>query len=133
MSARKEFINGAKDAVSVFGIKTSHYIIAATGLVTALSWNTAIREGIKNVFPMDKDTLRANFIYAVIMTLILVLLIWLLPDTKSELPSATRRRLEQAQLEAQKDLLKQEIDAGQQEIKQLQQRISELELHHPTN
>lgn len=123
---KKEFINGARDAVGVLGIKTSHYIIAATGLVTALSWNTAIREGIKEIFPVPADELKANFIYALVMTCVLVILIWLLPDTKSELPSATRRKLEQVQLEAHRDSLLREIEANRVEMENLKQKIEQV-------
>ena len=83
-------------------IKTSHYIISAVGLVTALSWNTSIKEYIQKNYPMPKDNVKANFIYAVIATIILVLLIYLLPDTKSELPVQTQNKLETLNLERKK-------------------------------
>jgi len=124
---RKEFINGVGNAINVMGVKTSHYIIAATGLVTALSWNTAIKGAIEAVYELESDELKANFIYAIVMTCLLVILIWLLPDTKSELPSATRRKLEQAQLIAQKEELLREIEKNKNQMNELKQQIASFE------
>ena len=49
------------------------YILAGFGLVAGLAWNEAIKELIAYLFPMSKDTMLAKFVYAIILTLILVL------------------------------------------------------------
>ena len=52
--------------------KTLGYILAAFGLVTAFSWNEAIKGLIEYLFPLSKDTVLAKFIYAIILTLLVV-------------------------------------------------------------
>jgi hypothetical protein len=48
------------------------YIVAAFGLVAGLAWNEAVKALIDYLFPMSQNGLWAKFIYAVIITLILV-------------------------------------------------------------
>lgn len=52
--------------------KTFGYIVASFGLVAGLAWNEAIKAFIESFFPMQKDTIKAKFIYALIITIILV-------------------------------------------------------------
>lgn len=127
---KTEAINGAVDVVNTIGIKSSHYIIAASGLVAALSWNTAIKEGIKSVYDLESDEVKANFIYAIVITCFMVILIWLLPDTKSELPSSTRRKIEQVQLETQQQELVGEIGKNKKEMEMLRHKIDVFEKEH---
>ena len=54
--------------------KTMGYILAGLGLVTGLDWNEAIKAFIEYLFPMDKNTILAKFLYAGIMTLVVVLM-----------------------------------------------------------
>lgn len=54
--------------------QTVSYITGALGLVAGLAWNDAIRALIDAVFPVDKSNLWIKFIYAAIVTLIVVLL-----------------------------------------------------------
>lgn len=53
--------------------RTAGYIIAALGLVVGLAWNEAIKGLIEYLFPLAQDTLLAKFIYAAILTLVLVI------------------------------------------------------------
>ena len=48
------------------------YILAAFGLVAGLAWNEAITSLIEYIFPLSKNTLLLKFIYAMLMTLVLV-------------------------------------------------------------
>lgn len=48
------------------------YITAGFGLVASLAWNEAIKEAITVVFPQDQNSLIAKFIYATIVTVIVV-------------------------------------------------------------
>jgi hypothetical protein len=82
---------------SPFEIKTSHYIIGAVALTAALSWNSAIRESINKCFPLPKEEIVANFVYAVIITIFLILLIEYLPNTTSELPKSTQEKIKTAE------------------------------------
>lgn len=49
------------------------YLTAAFGLVAGLAWNDAIKALIEYIFPVKQNTLLAKFIYAIIMTLIVVM------------------------------------------------------------
>jgi len=54
-------------------VKTIGYITAAFGLVAALAWNDAIRSLIDYLFPIDKNGIWVKFIYALIITLLIVI------------------------------------------------------------
>lgn len=104
-----EHINNGDEAVGAFTVKTTHYFISAIGLVTALSWNTTVKEAIKNYFPTPDGEIKASIIYSLVMTMILILLIWVLPDTKSELPSNTRAKIEFSEKEKERKILDAQI------------------------
>ena len=48
------------------------YIVAAFGLIAGLAWNEAIKALIEYLFPMDKNSLTAKFSYAVLITIVVV-------------------------------------------------------------
>ncbi|NTU66971.1 MAG: hypothetical protein HGB08_03545 [Candidatus Moranbacteria bacterium] len=54
--------------------RTLGYILTAFGLVAGLAWNDAVKSFIEYVFPADQtgNTLKAKFIYAVIITIVVV-------------------------------------------------------------
>ena len=54
--------------------KTLGFIITAFGLVAGLAWNEAIQSLIKNIFPLDENSVIAKFIYAALMTVLLVII-----------------------------------------------------------
>lgn len=58
--------------------RTFSYIITALGLVAGLAWNEAIKSLIDNIFPLEKNSLLAKFIYAFGVTLIVILIIFYL-------------------------------------------------------
>lgn len=80
-------------------VKTTHYFIAGIALVTAMSWNGAIKDVINEYFPMPRENVIANFIYAFCMTLFLILLIYVLPDTSTELPENVKHHVKLAKIE----------------------------------
>ncbi len=49
-------------------------IIAALGLVTGLAWNDAIKALIESLFPLGRNTLLAKFVYALIITAVVIIL-----------------------------------------------------------
>ncbi len=49
------------------------YVTAAFGLVAGLAWNEAIKELIDYLFPIS-NSLLAKFIYAIIMTFVVILI-----------------------------------------------------------
>lgn len=72
---RGEFETVKQEGLKVSGEvkeKTLGFIITAFGLVAGLAWNEAIQSLIKSIFIIDKDSLWVKFIYAILMTLLLV-------------------------------------------------------------
>ena len=54
--------------------KTLGYIGAGFGLVASLAWNDAIKALIDFGFPVEKNSLIAKLIYAIVMTVVVVLM-----------------------------------------------------------
>lgn len=52
--------------------RTAGYVLTALGLVAGLAWNEAISALIKTFFPLDDSGLIAKFIYALIITAVIV-------------------------------------------------------------
>lgn len=52
--------------------KTVSYILAAFGLVAGLAWNEAIKSLIEYVFPAAGNSIIAKVFYALVLTIILV-------------------------------------------------------------
>ncbi len=50
------------------------YITAAFGLVAGLAWNEAIKELIEFFFPLARNSLLAKFVYAALVTGIVVII-----------------------------------------------------------
>ncbi len=48
------------------------YLIGALGLVAGLAWNDAIRAFIEYLFPLNKDSIHMKFVYALVISLIIV-------------------------------------------------------------
>jgi hypothetical protein len=55
--------------------RTFGYISGALGLVAGLAWNEAISNMIDVIFPLSKDTIWVKFLYAIIVTVAIVILI----------------------------------------------------------
>ena len=55
--------------------RTFGYVSAALGLVAGLAWNDAIGYTIESLFPLSKDTIGVRFLYAVVVTIVVVVLI----------------------------------------------------------
>lgn len=53
--------------------RTLGFIVAAFGIVAGLAWNEAIKALIEIIFPKTENTLIAKFIYATIVTVVLVI------------------------------------------------------------
>ncbi len=54
--------------------KTTGYIVTALGLVAGLAWNDAISSAIKIFFPLDTNGIIAKFVYAIIITIAIVII-----------------------------------------------------------
>lgn len=53
--------------------KSIGYIIGALGLVAGLAWNEAIKALIEYLFPLSQNTIVAKFIYAGVITVVVVI------------------------------------------------------------
>lgn len=62
---------------------------AGFGLVAALAWNTAIQDAFKIIFP-DQESLGAKFIYAVIVTILIVLVTTKLGQVSNKLKESIK-------------------------------------------
>ena len=86
-------------AKSVRG-QTSGYIGAAFGLVAGLAWNDAIKELIQYLFPLATDTLTAKFVYAGLITVVVVIIITYLEKIFNSKPSDTAEKSEKNENES---------------------------------
>jgi hypothetical protein len=55
--------------------KSIGYVSAALGLVAGLAWNDAITALINKLFPLAKDAVPMKFVYAILVTVAVVILI----------------------------------------------------------
>ncbi|MBI4085443.1 MAG: hypothetical protein HY432_03000 [Candidatus Liptonbacteria bacterium] len=51
------------------------YIGAAFGLVAGLAWNDAIKALIEYLFPFSQTTILAKFLYAALITIVVVIIL----------------------------------------------------------
>ena len=63
----------AQDMESDLRKQTLGYILTALGLVAGLAWNEAITSLIKSFFPLDENGVLPKFIYAIVITVVIVL------------------------------------------------------------
>ncbi len=64
----------SEDIRQIIQEKTLGHIITALGLIAGLAWNEAIKSLIEVIFPTKSDGLLAKLVYAVIITLFIVII-----------------------------------------------------------
>ena len=96
---------------SALKVKTSHYILGGLSLVAALTWNDAIKAGVQSVYPMEKDRVGSLILAAALITFVVILAVFMLPDTKSELPVETKQKITEETINE----LTEKVDQLQQE------------------
>ena len=52
--------------------QTIGYMTAALGLVAGLAWNDAVKTLIESVYPAQGNSVAAKFVYAIVITLLIV-------------------------------------------------------------
>lgn len=92
---------------NILSIKSTYYILGGVSFVAALSWSNSIKDFLEEAFPRPESKVHANFIYSIIITVILVLLIYLMPDTEVEMPKRTRKKIKE---EKERQALRDRID-----------------------
>ncbi|MDP3948584.1 MAG: DUF5654 family protein [bacterium] len=63
------------DIKSEIKMRTMGYIGAGFGLVAGLAWNDAIKAFIEYVFPFSQSTVLAKFFYALLITIVAVIIL----------------------------------------------------------
>ncbi|MDO8523541.1 MAG: DUF5654 family protein [bacterium] len=53
--------------------QTLGYVVGALGLVAGLAWNEAIKGSIEYLFPLGQNSLLAKFVYALLITVVVVI------------------------------------------------------------
>jgi len=84
-----DVVVGVKEVSNQATQQTAKYLLAGLALTVGLGWNEAIKAGIKSKFPMDDEGVYTKFVYALALTLFLVIFSNVLakaevkpPDTK---------------------------------------------------
>jgi len=57
-----------------FRKQTLGYILGGLSFVAGLAWNDAIKSVIEYIFPLNKDSMWIKLVYAVILTVIIILI-----------------------------------------------------------
>ena len=70
----KQVIDDGKNIKTEVREKTVGYILSALGLVAGLAWNEAIKEIINQLLPISQDAIWAKLIYALLVTVFVVIL-----------------------------------------------------------
>jgi len=60
------------------------YIVASLGLIAGLAWNEAIKGLIEYIFPLSQNTIQAKFLYAIFMTILIVIISYYLARLMQE-------------------------------------------------
>lgn len=95
----KSKIKEAKEDVTEFASdvweKVTGYLLAAFGLVAGLAWNDAIKAIIQTVWPIENEGARAQLIYAIAMTLLVIVVtaIFVKLSKKNQKEKATKEAL----------------------------------------
>jgi len=63
-----------KDTRSAMKNQTIGYVAGAFSLVAGLAWNDAVKALIESLFPLDSSSIWVKFIYAILITIVVVLL-----------------------------------------------------------
>ena len=70
--------------------RTLGYMFAAFGLVAGLAWNDAIQSLIGYLFPLPENTLPAKFLYAIIISFVVVMISVYISRLLQRLSSASK-------------------------------------------
>ena len=116
-------VNNVHSIPKALTVKTSHYIISAMSLVTAFAWNDAVKASISKFYMQPAGQISASFVYALVLTIITVFVIYLLPNTKSELPDSAQQKVEVSEMIDKVQVLEDKIDNLGAENERLRQSI----------
>lgn len=69
---RRELKSEIKKASGVVWLRSTGYVLAGLGVVVGLAWNDAVQALVKSIFVLESDTIIAKFVYALVITAVLV-------------------------------------------------------------
>jgi len=64
----------SKEVRAALADQTMSYVTAALSVVAGLAWNDAVKAAITHFFPAETSSIAAQFLYALLMTVVVVLL-----------------------------------------------------------
>ncbi len=70
----KKVINTISEVNKEMKEKVFGYIMTAFGLVVGLAWNEAIKEMIDLLFPLEQNSIWAKFLYALLLTFLIIII-----------------------------------------------------------
>ena len=117
----------AEQTINGLAIKTSHYLIGGMSLVVALSWNDTVKETIKTYYPLENEELRARIIYSLVVTMLLVIVVMILPDTKKELPKSTQKKLDIEKIKIENKNLKNQLKKQQKQLQNIKKQQQDIQ------
>ena len=75
--------------------KMAGYVTAGLGVVAGLAWNDAIKAFIEEFFPQENSNLLAKFIYAIVITIaVVVISLYLVKLLKTEQKKEEKKEVE---------------------------------------
>lgn len=55
-----------------FRLRTVGFILGGLGVIAALAWNDAVKALIEYFLPLERDSLLAKFVYAIVISVVVV-------------------------------------------------------------
>jgi hypothetical protein len=68
----------SREARAALADQTMAYVTAALSVVAGLAWNDAVKAAITYYFPAQASSIAAQFLYAILMTVVVVVLTMIL-------------------------------------------------------
>ncbi len=84
MSIKEKIRHESKEVKRQVKKQLLTYMVASLGLVAGLAWNEAIKGLIEYIFPLSQNTVQAKFLYAILMTLLIVIVSYYLARLMEE-------------------------------------------------
>lgn len=85
--------------------KTVGYIVAGFSVVAGFAWNDAIKSFIEEYFPLARDTMKAKFIYAILITMLIVVVsVYLMKIFKIEKKEKEKEKKEEEKKDKEKNI-----------------------------
>ncbi len=84
MSIKEKIKQESKEVKREIKKQLLTYMIASLGLVAGLAWNEAIKGLIEYLFPLSQNTIQAKFLYAISITLLIVIISYYLARLMQE-------------------------------------------------